>query len=440
MAAGPVRPLSRRALALGLGALLLTLAGVPAAALELVELRVGRIGLELEGQRWQLAGLRLARRPDGTVALELASLRPPRPLAAPLSLRGRLDPGAGGARLHLRAGNTPLGLVLELTRAGAATALFFDSGRIQLAGLDPARLVAELPAGRWRLDGTVEAYGSLLWQKGAPRGAAELVLRGVDLVGPGVTLAGLELVLGLDRLWPPRSLPGQRLAIHRLDLGVPLEQVVVLFDLDGRHLNLRHGEARIARGRLVLDPASLDLAAGAGALRLKLQGLDLARLVALLGLEEVALEGLVDGSGQLRLQRGRPASLELRLVARGGGWLRYTGPLPQTDPRLGQLAAILRDFRYRRLVATLTGDPAGELALAVELLGTSTDVYGDRPIALNLRFTGPLGRVLASSLDVADLPARLGEALTPSPAQDARRGGAAGARRLPADGAGGGPE
>ncbi len=381
-----------------------------AEALEAV--RIGTLTLRRGEGVLEARDLRL-RRDGPALALEVARLETRLPGLAPppLALTARIVPDAGEARLEIRVAGTPLRLTAELETTDGGLSVFLDSGRIRLADLPVAALLPARARGL-RLSGEVEFYGHLLLDGGEPRGGLELRVRELAVQGPDFTVTGLDLALALDRPWPPRSLPGQRLSVRRIAAGLTVREVELLFALDGPRLDIAGGRARLAGGLVELRPAELRLWPPAGTLVLEVRGLDPARLVAEAGVPDTEITGRVDGRLTLALDPAGGLRLEGRLAARpGGGVLRWHGTLPADDPRLRPVLRLLRDFRYRRLAATLSGDPAGELELAVELLGASPDVYGGHPVALRLRFAGPLGRVLRSGLASATLPARIERAL-----------------------------
>ncbi len=397
----------------GIPVLLALLAALSAGAANALEsVRIGRLTLRHGAEMLEVRDLGL--RWEGTAVLletgrlggRFAGLVPP-----PLALAARLAPDAGEAWLEIRVTGTPLRLVAEVETIDDGLSVFLDSGRIQVADLDLAALLPGLVRDL-RLSGEVEAYGHLLLDAEGPRGGMELRIRNLALRGPAFAVTGLHLDLALDRPWPPRSLPGQRLTLHRIEAGVALRDMELLFALDGPRLHIAGGRARLAGGLVTLRPGAFRLWPPAGTLAVEMRGLDLARLVAAASLPDTEITGRADGSLVLVLDPHAGTRLEGRIATRpGGGVLRWHGELPADDPRLRPVIRLLRDFRYRRLAATLAGDPAGELELAVELLGDNPDVYGGRPVALRLRFTGPLGRVLRSGLASATLPARIQRAL-----------------------------
>lgn len=403
-------------------------------------IEIGRIALESPAMRLVTGRVALAQE-HGAWRLAVARLRPldaaGRPLTAPLALSGRL--GGDGGRAEIEAeGNTLLRL--ELLRTDAGFQLFFDTGRLRFGegGLDPGRLVPALGRAGIALRGEAELYGQIARLDERRAEAAELVLSGVDLAAGSLTVSGLSATLDFDRLLPPSTLPAQRIAVARLDAGIPLDHVELRLALDpGPVLRITDGRAHLAGGLLRLRSAALSGWPPSGTLELALSDVDFAQLVVLLGAFDAQAQGRVAGTGRLEIDRGIPVRLEAWLSGNGPGVLRWQGPLPeQEDLNLRTALSVLRDFRYEVLEATLAGDPAGELELAVRLRGTSPEAYGERPIDLHMRFSGPLGRVLAGGALAAGLARDLRRALegalraAPSPPP----------RGLPADGAVGAAE
>lgn len=242
---------------------------------------------------------------------------------------------------------------------------------------------------------------------------AWLSIDGASLTVSGIMLSDISARLACDSLSPPRSLPGQRLRIGRIVAGLPAGPFEALFEIsqDAR-IAVRRASLTLAGGRIVTQPFELELRQPQGTLTAAVEGLDLERLAAEIEVAGLAMTGRLDGSAVLRLAPGQGLIAEpVLLQAREPGVLRWSSGdgVLATDPSLALLQEVVRDFHYHHLEAELRGPLAAELQLRVSLEGANPAVYGGYPIALDLRFEGPLGRILRQGLRGYRLPGALGE-------------------------------
>ncbi|GBD44555.1 hypothetical protein HRbin40_02044 [bacterium HR40] len=280
-------------------------------------------------------------------------------------------------------------------------------------GVPAEQLFAPLPKPLRTLSGLLEA-GLVLAPSASPESRAWLVLRDGAAEVDGVRLAGIETRLSFDSLNPLRSLPGQSLRVHRIVVGSSEGSLEALFDLgEGTRLAVRQAALALWGGRIELQPVALDLGHPDGTLVADIAAIDLREIAAVFGNGRLRAEGVLDGTARIRLTLPQGWVAEaVQLRARSAGTLGWSGELPATsDPRLALVRDLLQDFHYRRLEARLDGPLAGALALRVTLEGANPAVLGGYPVALDLRFEGPLGRVLLQGVAGDPLPTGLGERL-----------------------------
>lgn len=366
--------------------------------------------------------------PDGAVAggASLAVEHPLGEARGRLELAGRLDALAFDAELDGRAAAaggrvaaTARGEVDARTGAGTArwrlAPLVFAPGQLEPATLYPplAKLPLREVAGRVEARGraTRGADGALAWSADVAvrDGAATTPLARVEGVAAALALAGP----------PPHTPKRQVVSIGLLDVGVPLAEGLVEGALrrDGR-LALRSARFRFAGGTLAAGETLLDPATGLGAVTLRADDLDLARL-----LEQVALEGLA-GTG--RLDGELPLAREGgALVVRGGvlrarpegGTIRYApaesvrGLAASRPYDLGMAVEAFSDFRYETLEARLDGDLDAALTVALHVRGANPGFQDGRPVELNLNLEARLADLVRAGRASYRVPAVVEERL-----------------------------
>lgn len=314
------------------------------------------------------------------------------PLGLEAELAAGMDPRLRGRLLLPR----PDGEV-RFTLAGGARGLALNLEarlRFRPDGLQPGMLVPA--AAGW----VEEASGRLAVVARIERGgrrveAAELQLWDLTFRVGDLRVEGLEGTVLFDRLWPPRTLPGQRLRARRVEVGLAAEEVALAFRLDdGPRLQLSRFRASLLGGSARLEPADISLRDPQGRWRIAFADLDLAALLSLIAVPGLEGEGRVEGWMRLVRQGGALVIEDARLVAARPGVLRYRPDRLPASPELALLTRALARFRYRTLEARLSGPLLGEMRLSVRLEGANPDFEGGQPFVLNLAFEGPFGRII----------------------------------------------
>ena len=273
--------------------------------------------------------------------------------------------------------------------------LTFVPGQLQPATLVPSLAPAQLRA----VSGRVEAHGeATLAADGALEYRADIALRELSFATP---LARVEQLNGAVALrGPPLRTPAnQLLSIAQLDVGVPLVDGLVAWQLR------RDGTIALARTRwgfaggelsaetLVIDPDR----ALSGEITLRASDLDLSALLAQTQLEGLSGTGRVAGELPLALRDGTVVVTGGRLRATdAGGTIRYA-PAPSVAQMaasrpgdLGLAVAAFSDFRFDELDAKLDGDLDGEVTIGLHVRGVNPGFQDGRPVELNLNLESRL--------------------------------------------------
>lgn len=272
------------------------------------------------------------------------------------------------------------------------------SGRIRVKA-DEADLSPFAPA--FTADGTVTF--------GTDHGRLQIRGDGLDLTTAGISLAGLDVALDLDQLAPPVGGRGQRIAVDTARMGVDLGGGTVRFGVRPNGvIDVESLEWSLHGGRLH-TAAALDLSAEENAATLGVSELDIGRLVAGLGRDDLEVTGIVSGDLALRVAGDRIFADGGRLTAsEAGGVIRYRpgGPGDPADagpPESGAVGGMelvldaLENFHYRTLEVGVTGELTGEMNLKLSIEGSNPEVYDGYPFQINLNLEGPVADVVRGS-------------------------------------------
>ncbi len=276
-------------------------------------------------------------------------------------------------------------------------------------GLQPKRLSKQLED----LDGvsgqvSIEAKGER-----SPRSSnisARLQLKSFSATLLPVRIEGLDGDLRFASLSPLVTLKNQQITIEDLDVGVPLSDLLLTFDVadtrSGPALDAKTLQADFAGGRLVASPFRVAGPEDSFSTTVEVTHVKLDRLTDLLDLDDIQLEGRV--IGQL------PVNLDLsnETIAIANGWLQAVDEgvirIPDAAERLGLgefsqqqkdlLFALeaLSDFHYTYLYATVSLTAGSDLDLALTLEGKNPAVLEGYPFKFNVTFAVDLADLLAA--------------------------------------------
>jgi hypothetical protein len=338
---------------------------------------------------------------------------------APLALEAELSPGAEEIAFHGTVTRIGGGLTLDLR--GSSTPAGEGQATVALApvafgpGLQPEDL-APIAAGLVRdVSGQVALDGDLTWSAAGLEGGLAILLDQLGLSAGPARLEQVNGVVRLDRLWPPRTPPGQQLAIGLLDLGLPLTAGITTFQLTaGPRLEVEQLQWRLAGGTARAEPFSLGSPGEGLNVTLRAEGLDLGQLLALTRMDGLSGEGSLDGVLPLRISEGAAMIAGGKLAARGPGVLRYAaGAAPPALQAGGEgvdlLLQALENFHYEALEITLEGRTDAAMDIALHIAGANPDLYDGHPVEFNLDLEGELANILRQGMASYQIPERIRE-------------------------------
>lgn len=278
------------------------------------------------------------------------------------------------------------------------------------AGNPLAQILADWPALLDLSGGRLNSKASLHLPTGSSIPQVNLDLALSDLGGlyDRATFSGLsgDLQLRLDARTLSASSSNLRLA--EVDPGVAIGPTQLSARYQAPHnqpgngtLKIDNAETRLIEGRLSLAPGQWRLSDDDWLLPLRLEGLNLDRLLTLYPAEGLAGSGLIDGDLPLRVQQGALSIAQGQLAARApGGYLRFRSArfdaLGRSNPAMQLVTRSLEDFRYSVLSSQVDYDRDGKLNLVMRLEGQNPAIEGGRPIHFNINLEEDIPTLLAS--------------------------------------------
>ncbi|WP_247895553.1 YdbH domain-containing protein [Azospirillum sp. TSH58] len=267
--------------------------------------------------------------------------------------------------------------------------------------------------------GSLTAKARLTWDGTALKAQGDLLL--ADLAGQfgPVSASGINGVLSLPSLFPPVIAPGQTLAVKLLDVGLPLTDGTLRFGYGTKgRLSVERAEWHWAGGVLRADPFAIDPTAPRGTVTLRAEGVHLGPMLAMVAVDGLEASGTVSGRLPVRIEANSVHLDGGLLEADGPGTLRYDPANPpgflkgEEGSPTSLLMGALTDFRYDTLSATVEGQAGGELAVGIAIRGSNPAFYDGYPVALNLKVSGALDRILRQSLDTYRIPETVRDRMT----------------------------
>lgn len=379
-------------------------------------------------------------------------------LAATVRRVGNSHNGEMRGRVSLRRGGEPLLAPIEirsnfalrrdtLTFAGQAempgAVLVIENGRHDLKigrgsaelALQPFELEVARNSFRTLLPGFTDfeirtGSGSgnarLSWGGNGMQGDMAARLDGMNITHrSGMTIRGLSASLRLDRLVPPRSPPGQTVRIDNIAAGVMLDDLSFQFGLiDGpaagsTSVAIEGLTVKLAGGTLKIPPTVLGSSAAAtNRITIHVDGVDLAALLDLLGVDGVSGTGRLSGTIPLR-QNSQAVGVDGGLLAAAGpGVMKIRSvavkkALARGGADVVLMLEALEDFHYETLTLKIDKAFGGEGRILLSTRGHNPAVRNSQPFVINLNVSGNVDRLAAVAAQTLRLPADFVRSMIP---------------------------
>ena len=202
-----------------------------------------------------------------------------------------------------------------------------------------------------------------------------------------------------------------------LDAMAGLWCVNIGYGRDGR-LDVDRAEWNWAGGLLRADPFELSPEKPKGRVTLHADRIDAAKLLDLIAVDGLAASGRLAGTLPVVFAGDRVTIDGGVLESSGPGTLSYDPAKPppalkgEEGSPTAMLMGALTDFHYDTLRITIDGQAGGELSAGFSLRGSNPSFYDGYPVALNLKLSGALDRILRQNLDVYRIPDTLRDRMT----------------------------
>ncbi len=298
-----------------------------------------------------------------------------------------------------------------------------DSGEISIDArkltflptvLQPVQLFPVLGSTLREVDGEIDALAMFAWRGETFDSSLDLLVNAKMIKADEFKFENAATVVRFDSLLPPSTPPKQEVSIGLLDIGVPMLNGRLEFQLD------KNGSVRAALreldffgGRVETPEFTIPPTFDGFNVPLQVNGVELESLLALAQSGDLAATGTLNGSIPVTIKEGEVAIRNGVLEsAAGGGSIRYrpkaVGPsLADANEGMKLFLQIVDDFQYNKVKVTFDEDEQDEVAFRFKIEGRNQAVYKGIPVELNVSMDGPLRKILSQGLKTYKLPARI---------------------------------
>ena len=235
--------------------------------------------------------------------------------------------------------------------------------------------------------GTIAGTGRIDWSETGVTSSGRFSTEALDFAAAFGPVKGASGTVEFSDLLGMTTAPGQRLRVASVNPGIEVTDGEIVFELrNGEVLALQGGTWPFMGGTLTMRP--VDIRFGAAEARryvLEIEGLDAARFVEHMELQNISARGIFDGTVPLVFDASGNGRVEggLLISRPPGGNLSYVGELTYED--MGAMAnmafAALRSLDYQQASVAMDGDLTGEIITRVRFDGVSQGEGAEQNIA-----------------------------------------------------------
>lgn len=226
-------------------------------------------------------------------------------------------------------------------------------------------------------------------------GNGRLRLKNASLAWDKASADGVDLDLDLSRLMPLSGRLSLQMADASIATGTELAKTRLDLELDEKSLKLDQMQAFLLGGELNAEPTSLPRPPSGQALPIRLKGIDLAKVLALVDVAGLSGSGRLEGSLPMAWTAQGLEIRAGRLQSQAGGQIRY---LPSASVPDNPGLQALRNFHYQQLELLLDYAADGGYKMRILLEGSNPDFYSGHPIRFSLDIKGALPGLMRSAL------------------------------------------
>ncbi|MBS0423576.1 MAG: YdbH domain-containing protein [Proteobacteria bacterium] len=269
-------------------------------------------------------------------------------------------------------------------------------------GLQPGALspiLAQLEA----VSGQVNANSQFKWSKeGVRNSQAAFELRNLSFARANTKLTDLNVSLHLSDLLSPRTPPRQTISIQRIDAGIPLENLLVSYHIEGTsppRIAIEQAQFSMLQGTLSVVPTIIDPAMARSDTLIRVSNIDLESFFNLIKVDGLTGSGHLDGQIPLTLKENQVTITQGHLAARAPGVLRFKSEkasqlLASSGKEMNLLLQAAQNFHYTELSMNLDKAVTHDLVAKLSLLGNNPEVKEGRAFRLNIKLETDIEKIL----------------------------------------------
>jgi hypothetical protein len=269
-------------------------------------------------------------------------------------------------------------------------------------GLQPGALspiLAQLEA----VSGQVSASTQFKWSKeGVRNSQAAFELRNLSFARENTKLTDLNVRLNFVDLLSPSTPPRQTISIQRIDAGVPLENLLVSYHIEGTtppRIAIEQAQFSMLQGTVSVVPTIIDPAMARSDTLIRISNVDLESFFNLIKVDGLTGSGHLDGQIPLTLKENQVTITQGHLAARAPGVLRFQSEkasqlLASAGKEMNLLLQAAQDFHYTELSMDLDKAVTHDLVAKLSLLGNNPKVKEGRAFRLNIKLETDIDKIL----------------------------------------------
>jgi hypothetical protein len=248
--------------------------------------------------------------------------------------------------------------------------------------------------------------------------SAELLAENVNASMEDLAVNGLNSLISLDNVWPPRTAEPQQISITEVLAGLPLNNGAMTVEIDGiEKIRIDDVSFELANGKMTADPVEI-IDGNIPPSKIKVEGLDLEELVKLIDAAGVVARGKLNGVIPVAFREQDVFVEDAVLEAEPGGMIGYLpdGPPSEKDKQQGNELKILEldytefmlgaltNFKYDQLKVNLNGRGRGDMRVRMDLKGHNPDFFTGHPVELKVGVNGRLMDILRTGVNNYEVP------------------------------------
>lgn len=272
------------------------------------------------------------------------------------------------------------------------------------AGLQPSALSPIFDSFN-DVSGLFSASAQVEWSKqGIRNSRGSVKLQNVSFAHDVAKVSDLNASLNLNNLLSPSSPPGQAITVRSIDPGVPLENLLVSYQIQRQiaelpRIAVEKMQFSMMDGKVSLEPTVIDPASVRSEIPMHIDNINLADFFDLIRVEGLTGSGYLDGTIPIALEGGQVLITNGHLAAKTPGIIRFKSEkasqlLADTGEEMNSLLQAMQNFHYRELSLNLDKSITHDLIAKLSLLGNNPDVKEGQTFRLNIKLETDLDKIL----------------------------------------------